>query len=86
MKLDSFSVGQRFFQAEILACGKVVEDSGADQFTSREEAEVDGQIMAEAYDMEWQKRNPDCMEVVVREYEVGSVEENGGLGCCWTVD
>lgn len=80
MKIESFEVGQHLFQAEIYAKGRPVENCGADQFTTREEAEQDGQIMADSHDPEWQKRNPNCMEVVVREYLVDSVDDDGQWG------
>ena len=78
-KIEIFEVGQTYFQAEILVNGCDVDDCIGDYFTTREEAEADGESMAKSYDPERQKRHPGCVESLVREWRVHSV---GGSETC----
>ena len=84
MKLETLEVGQRFFQAMIFALGRDVDNGSGDLFSTREEAEADGQDMVDAHDPEWQKRHPDSVEFLVREYEVDSILEDVGNGISYT--
>jgi hypothetical protein len=86
MKLESFSIGQRFFQASIYKNGRDIDDGTGDCFPTREEAELDGDLLVASYDPEWQKRNHGQIEYTVRECEVDSVEGYGALGGYHTVD
>lgn len=87
MELTKFTAGQRYFAAELHVVGRGEADNvDAGKYSTREEAEADGRELASDYDPEWQKHHPDGVSAVVREYEVGDVEEDGSVGTAWTVD
>lgn len=75
MQIEKFEVGQTYFQARILVNGCDVDNHVGGCFTTREEAETDGEFLAGDYDPEWQKRNPGSVEFTVREWKVNSIDE-----------
>lgn len=85
MKIETFTVGQRYFQAALYRHGRDIDNASGDCFTAREEAEADGEEMAADFDPEWQKRYPGAIAFGVREYEVESVDDDGFPGA-FTVD
>lgn len=86
MRLTTFTVGLRLFQASVLRYGKLVDDGSGDCWTERGEAESEGDWLASDYDPEWQKRYPDAISFVVRCYEVSDVSDDGREWSGWTVD
>ena len=84
-KIEKFEVGQTYFQASILVNGCDVDDHVGDCFTTREEAEADGDFLVGDYDPEWKKRNPGCVESNVRQWKVNSVDEFGVCDSAETV-
>ena len=79
MKVEQPTIGQIIYRAELLVNGQDVDGEGED-YTTREEAEQDGEELAAWYDPEWQKRNPDAVEYYVREWKVDSIDPDGTWG------
>lgn len=77
MKIETFQVGQRYYQAAIYKYGRDIDDGTGDCFTSREEAEADGEEMVAGFDPEWQKRYPGAVTYGVREYVADAVDADG---------
>jgi hypothetical protein len=70
MKIEKFEVGQTYYQASLIVLGG--EAGHGDCFTTREEAEADGDRLMSDHD-------PDCAESKVREFRVLHVDEFGGI-------
>ncbi len=85
MKLETFEVGQRYFQASLYKHGKDLDDGDGDRFTTRDEAEADNEAMAADRDPEYQKRHPGSITHFVRQYEVLTVDEDGQVSMAQTV-
>lgn len=85
MLVENPQFEQHVFRAELYRNGQAIENVPADLYTTRQEAEADGEALVADYDPEWQKRNPGQVEYVVREYIVDSVDDAGAWGG-YTVD
>ena len=86
MKIEKFTISQRFFQASLLDNGNDVDDGTGDAWSSRAEAEADGEEMVAAYDPEYRKRHRDAVEFYVREFVADSICDDGAFGAAHTID
>lgn len=84
--IETFKVGQRYFQAHLLRNGCDVDNGDSACFDTREEAEEAGAELVDCADPAYSRRNPDAHEYYVREYEVAAVDEDGSFGAAHTVD
>jgi len=83
--IRTFISGQHFFQSSILKYGKFIDNGEGDAFTTEAEAHADGENMADAYDPEWQKRYPNCIEYIVSEFVCKEVDADGSCGIAISV-
>jgi hypothetical protein len=86
MKITTFKIGDIYFRSDLYKNGRDIDNSSGDCFSSRQEAERDGEEMQSGYDPEYQKRCQGAIEFCVRKYEVLSVGEDGSLGSSVTID